>query len=337
VVVVAGVMEKISASLLTALGAGLFYLLLIDLGWRRAAWALTITYAFATSCWSVSSQALWQHGAAQLAIIAALLALSRLERRPTPAWFAAAGAAAGAAAAIRLSNLLFLAPLAAAVLLAYRRPRHILSFALAVGLPLGTVLGYNLWVFGRLTGAYSGGFDGSLASGLAGLLFSPARGLLVYTPVLVFALAGLWSIRRRLLVSPIYLSAGLFPLLLVLVTGKWKIWWGGHCYGPRLLADALPCLVLLIAPVWDSISAKRTVRVMFYSLLGASLLVQAVGAFCYPNSGWDEQPTAIGKSPERLWDWRDNPVARSFRAGPRLGPDPRWLPELRRNLFPGPG
>ncbi|HRS75382.1 MAG TPA: hypothetical protein P5282_10635, partial [Anaerolineaceae bacterium] len=99
---------------------------------------------------------------------------------------------------------------------------------------------------------------------------------------------------------------------------------------------ALPCLVLLIAPAWDDIIARRSVRLMFYSLLGASLLVQAAGAFCYPNSGWDEQPKPIGKSTERLWDWRDNPVARSLRAGPRLGPDPRRLPELRRNLFPGP-
>src|SRR5258706_3212170 len=72
----ARVMEKFSASFLAALSASLLYLLLRRRRKARTALLLTIAYAFGTTTWGISSQALWQHGMAELLIIGALLLLT---------------------------------------------------------------------------------------------------------------------------------------------------------------------------------------------------------------------------------------------------------------------
>src|SRR6185295_7589184 len=72
----ARVMEKLSASLLAALSAALLYLLLRRRAAAPIALVLTLAYAFGTTTWVVSSQALWQHGMAELLVIGALLVLT---------------------------------------------------------------------------------------------------------------------------------------------------------------------------------------------------------------------------------------------------------------------
>jgi hypothetical protein len=51
----------------------------------------------------------------------------------------------------------------------------------------------------------------------------------------------------------------------------------------------------------------------FWALFAWSAALQAVGAFCYTGQ-WNASPAAIDSSPQRLWDWRDNPVSRDLAA-----------------------
>ena len=55
-------MEKLSASFLAALSASLLYLVLRRRAKPSIALLLTLAYAFGTTTWVISSQALWQHG-----------------------------------------------------------------------------------------------------------------------------------------------------------------------------------------------------------------------------------------------------------------------------------
>jgi hypothetical protein len=66
---VARVMEKLAASLLAAASAALLYWLLRRRAAPAVAGLLTVAYAFGTTTWVISSQALWQHGLAQLLLI----------------------------------------------------------------------------------------------------------------------------------------------------------------------------------------------------------------------------------------------------------------------------
>ena len=69
--------ETLSAATITALSVVALFLALIqivDLGW---ALGLATVYALGTSSWSISSQALWQHGSSQLFIALVVLCLVR--------------------------------------------------------------------------------------------------------------------------------------------------------------------------------------------------------------------------------------------------------------------
>jgi hypothetical protein len=122
--------------------------------------------------------------------------------------------------------------------------------------------------------------------GLPGLLVSPSRGLLLFSPFLGFALWGAWLVWKgeawRLL-RPV---SAAFALLLIL-SSLWFDWWGGHSFGYRLIADLMPLLALLLLPALEKIDPQPSLRRAYYGLLIYSVGVQLLGAFAYNNDSWD--------------------------------------------------
>jgi hypothetical protein len=60
--------------------------------------------------------------------------------------------------------------------------------------------------------------------------------------------------------------------------------------------------------------AGHGLRIAAFCILGAiSISVQAVGVYCYPGGAWDAFPYPVDT--HRVWDWKDNPISRSFHAG----------------------
>ena len=107
---------------------------------------------------------------------------------------------------------------------------------------------YNHLVFGNVLGNYHfGGFDGFDLSRTAGLLVSPARGMLIYWPWTILIIGLIYFVYRHLSFNErliIYLC--LIPLVMtVLMLSCFWFWHGGPGYGPRLLIPAMPGLFLI--------------------------------------------------------------------------------------------
>jgi len=202
-------------------------------------------------------------------------------------------------------------------------------FLALAGVVTLAVLGYNLWAFGSVQGGYAEmnrthaqwhgvetAWSPDLLGGLGGLLVSPSRGLLVYSPVLVFALAGLLgALRRDALLR--HLAGGVGASMGLL--GAYTVWWGGHSFGPRLLTDLLPALVLGLVPAWPRTWRSGLLRGGFVAAFALSVGVQAVGAFFYPSPReveWNTSPVDVDGAHGRLWDWRDPQLLRLLRNGP---------------------
>jgi hypothetical protein len=317
-VVFARIAEKFAAAAIAAFSAVLLLLLLkrvTSVGW---AWCLTLVYALATETWSISSQAMWQHGPGELAIIGCFYGLKRwTEGRSRNGWLWLCGACAAAAFVIRPTNLVLLAGLFAALLLAkasLMQHVRILAVPFVVGLLLVT---YNFYVFQRLSGGYPvADLRGSMLAGLAGLFLSPGRGLLIYTPVALFALCAFLpsASGERHRHNALLVTAVVFIVLDALVISRWRIWWGGYCWGPRLLTELIPPLILLMA-IGAAVIDRPWPRRAFAALALYSMLLQGVGAFFYPNGHWDGIPEGVDSAHGRLWNWRDNPVARTVSGG----------------------
>jgi hypothetical protein len=303
---VAVVMEKISGALITSLSVGVFWLLARALGASRiCATTLTSAYAFGSEAWAISSQALWMHGPGVLFILLSILLSLKLAEVPTAKRALIVGLCCGITIAIRVNNVLFVGPLLCWILVKDRRS---FFWCMVPVLILGTlVAAYNYAMFGNPTGSYPNGFNEPLLKGLAGLLFSPARGLLIYFPIATFSIAGPFLATRT---RSIYVALSAFVLFSFILAGKWVAWYGGWCYGPRLLTETQPILLLFIIPAWGAITSNRLALIAFCFCLGWSVAIQAIGAF--RQSNWDFEPKDIDWARERLWNWTDNPVSRAI-------------------------
>jgi hypothetical protein len=301
-------LEKLTGTLVTALSVAVLFQALARVA--SPGWAVTIAavYALGTSSLSVSSQGLWQHGPSQLFV--ALLVLCLVRGLDDQRYLGRAGFAAAGAVLMRSTNVLLVLPVVAYLVLRHRRALP--AFALWALPPAAAIGLYDLLVF------HGGGIGSRHAEvptlafftqtpfleGVAGVLVSPGRGLLVYSPVLVFALAGavMLLVRGPALLRPLVIG----PALVTLAIGKWFMWWGGYSWGPRLLADTLPIACFLLSPVTPSLDRHRLLRGVFAVLAVVSVAAHALGAFVY-DGRWDAA-VDVDRGSAPLWWWRDGPL-----------------------------
>jgi hypothetical protein len=297
---------KIAASLFSALAAGLLYL---AVGRRRppvdATWA-AVALALGTTVWS-TSQALWQHPAAVLFLCWALLWIVRAQ--DDDAWAGRAGLPLALAFAARHADVALVAALGLGV--AARWPRRIPALVLWAAAPLALVGLYGWLSFGA---PWAHGFSDSRgrfgAGGLShlGLLVSPAKGLLVFTPAALVCLVGLlraWRSGERWLVGTLS-GAALAHFLLM---GAWTEWHGGQSWGPRMLTDAMPLLFFFLP---EGLALRPGLG---RALVIVSITVQALGAFAY-DYRWERLYQRADADGSEIWDVARSPIP--FHVGERV-------------------
>ncbi len=288
----------LSAGWITALSAAFVFLMLLRSGRQEhTAILFSLVYAFATCAWSVAGRAIWQHGPSLLLISIALWLLYSPSGRGVP-W---AGFFLGLAVCNRPINLLIALPLALFVLI--HRRRRALAFALLALIPASLLAWYSLSYYGRLESLGQGQtfVSGNPLAGLAGVLISPARGLLVFSPIFIFAFAGMARTLRDRRAEPIYKYLAAATVLFLLAMAGWKMWWGGWSFGYRLLIELVPLLILFLAIYWEAaMAASPWRRRAFTAALLFSLYANFLGAHYYP-SVFNGSPDNIDFHTGRLW------------------------------------
>ena len=304
----------LTASLLTALAAVFVFLAARCFVPAVPAVLIALAFGLGSCAWPVSSQALWQHPASTFSLsLAAWLLLRSESRALAAAW---CGAAFGMAVLCRPTTAV--AVVGAAAYLLWVDRRRCATFVLG-GLPFLVFLAaYNYHYFGHpfafgqsvvassialsKTGS-AGLWQSSWAQSLPGLLVSPARGLVWFSPVLVLGLvsaAAVWRNPRYRPLIPLQLGA----VAMILVAGKWFDWWGGLTWGYRSIVDATPYLALLLVPIVERVVASRPLRLVCGLLLIWSIAVQVIGAYSYSLTGWSDLWRDYDR-PEQasLWRW----------------------------------
>jgi hypothetical protein len=305
--VVIVVMERISAALVTALSATVLFVVLRRLTTQRWALALTLIYALGTSTWSISSQALWPHGLSELCLVG----LTAILLLPAPS--RAALLVGGLAVAVMLANrpqtAVFALP---ALLFVWQHHRRHVFWFVAVPLVGGVLLlAYNRAVFSGVTGGYGGlrHFSGPLFEGLFGLVLSPNRGLLIYTPIMLFAFWGAVQVWRISTAPPWlrWLTVGV--ALHILMHAKFDEWWAGYAYGPRYFTDALPALTIFLVYGLIPLCRAPGMRVVAAVLALYGIGIQAIGVYA-ADDRWNRDPVPLEVRPGRVWDWDDLQITR---------------------------
>ena len=281
---------------------------------------VALIFAFATSAWSTASRSLWQHSASMLMLALAL----NWQVRGRRAGFA--GASLAAAYAIRPTNAI---PLAFGAAVARIDPRaHVMPFLAGAACVGAVFTAANLHVYGAwLPPYYHASFFGAnqfFWEALGGQLLSPARGLFVYSPVLIGSLAGVAIKLRQRRFTALDLSLALTILVHWILISAVHNWWGGHSYGPRFFTDMLPYLVYFLIPlvawfrVTDGIQRAGTVG-LFAASIGVSVFMHGHGALSREAPYWNQRPLDIDYGQDRLWDWRRPPFLAGITFSPSKG------------------
>lgn len=321
-----GLMAAVTAALLTALSVVLaFWSARQRLSRARAA-LVAVALGAGTGYWSTVSQTLWQTESAVLGLSIAVLAFAAPDPHISGRAAAAVGIGLGLAGATRPQ----LAPIVAVLLVGTWARTSVRGAAAAIIIMVifvGAIAAYNMRSFGNPLGALplleaqnslihaSGETFRLSAEGFAGLLVSPSRGLLVFSPIVLVAVAGArqawfenWCGPLRWCVLAIAAQFALY--------GSYSVWWGGHTFGPRYMLDVLP-LAVPLAAAW--LTEKRLRPVLATATAAAlvwSIGIAATGAFCYPNDRWNIDPNDVDRNHARLWSWSDNQIWRCWKRGP---------------------
>lgn len=319
------VVAKLTASLLASL-AGLFAFLTARRFCGTAAAALVATgFALGTGMWPVASQTLWQHATAICSAMAAIWLWSAADR-PGIGRLLAIGLLLGWSLSARPQTAPMIAILAAGVLSPVSGGRRAAGL-LGLIAPIAVFVALNLYWFGDPQGGFPGVVrqNQSVHSvtsiwqwpwpGMAGLLLSPSRGLLIFSPIVLAALVALAArvepAHRSILRWTAAAAAAQF-----LIYSSFSVWWGGFTYGPRYCLDILPALVPAAAVGAARLAgASRTVRGVALAALAWSMLTAATGAFCFPHDNWNSDPESVDRSHARLWDVRDSQIPRCWSRG----------------------
>ncbi|MBN1903243.1 hypothetical protein JW926_18130 [Candidatus Sumerlaeota bacterium] len=201
-----------------------------------------------------------------------------------------------------------------------KRWMNIVWFAVGAALPLIFLGLYNHAHFGS---PFRSAFQGQSLNrirfpfeGLAGFLFSPAKGLFLFSPILILFPLGAFRIRNLGFQAPIALIG---IIAHILFWSCYADWWGGWGFGARYLAEITPFIIFINALTVKFILArfeKNWKKCLFVGFLILLLLLsfgnQIIGAFTWNgdyhaqfDKGWGDGKNWVWKAPfEPWWRWK---------------------------------
>ena len=287
---------------------------------ERPALAIAFVSVLGSSLISTLGTAFWSHNPAVLFISGVLWLLARVNSGKSDNLHPLA-----------LGTLLFLAFMCRASAVAFILPvfgylalRHRRDLLPVGGTALALLLLYLFWTY-RLTGAGIAAYysparlaveRSPLWVAIAGNLVSPSRGIFIFSPFLLVVLAGYLKYRKALWRQPmVWMCLVWFGSHLVVVA-RAASWWGGWAFGPRLLTDLWPGIIVLTAIWWAAVASDGRHRsawlwgAAYLSLaLPAILIHSGLGLFSQPASRWngfiDPLPQGVDDlTGSDLFNWR---------------------------------
>ncbi|MGQ9621760.1 MAG: hypothetical protein ACUVTX_12405, partial [Bacteroidales bacterium] len=191
----------------------------------------------------------------------------------------------------------------------------------------GIFVGYSWHYFGKWPPTYYSAsrlsFSKTCLIALAGHLVSPARGLLIYSPFILFILYLLWRYYRYVVHKRLLWTAIIAFFLHLITVSSFPHWWAGHSFGPRFMVGVLPWEFLLsiigihaMISSWQQQAFKSNYGLSILPaaerikmIIGALLLITSIfinwrGAYAHSTSLWNVLPVNVDQHPERIWDWR---------------------------------
>ena len=230
-------------------------------------------------------------------------------------WLFAAGLALGYSYFARPTNSLAIIFFSLYVLINHWRKITIyIAGLLIVLIPFGL---FNYHLYHHLISPYyepaqlNVGGNSFLGEALAANLVSPSRGLFVFSPVLIFSVAGIIILVRERRFTLLDGALVLIILSHYYIISSISTPYAGWSFGPRYFTDMIPFFIYFLVFFMQYLSEMKTgalkylFGVLFLLTTSASFFIHYKGA-THPDTffKWNGEPD-ITDHPEKYWDWHD--------------------------------
>lgn len=249
------------------LTVSLTYLLAIETGRRRWSAAFCALVAGLGTIVLVYAPTFLNHVASAAVLLLTLWSGLRYRATRRPAFLIVAAFCAAYSVLLNYTAAVINLPLLVYVLweACRARAKRAIALALLAGmLPLLVLAFYNWRCFDspfataysyylpppsiKYEGPQEAFLGGSFVQGIWGLLFGAARGIFVYTPVLLLAFPGLFlQLKQQEAVGETLVLVATFGLN-VLLFASYRYWFGGHSIGARHILPVIPLVAILVGP-----------------------------------------------------------------------------------------
>ena len=272
---------------------------------------VAILFWFGTSLSSTNATALWSHDFAVIFSLISIIIISRFSLGVSSIW-----------ESVPLSLSLFLGYLCRPTLSVFAALVMVFLFlknrnaSLVTGLCVLWMLSvFSLWSYSEfnsylpayyLPGRIPGGGDWLMA--IYGNLLSPARGLFVYSSfILIFVFYWLLNKQRMEFGLLFFIIGIIWPVAHLLIISRFPHWYGGWCFGSRLMTDALPGIFLMVLHMFPRRFGGSFYGFFVFLMVPAAILSIFIntGQGLYNRNTYDWSEVAnISENTRFLFDWR---------------------------------
>jgi hypothetical protein len=157
----------------------------------------------------------------------------------------------------------------------------------------------------------SGSSASSFLVGFHGNLLSPSKGIFIFNPFLILVCGVTLRFFNNIKTNAMFWLSILWVFLHIMAISYKSIWWGGHAYGPRLLTDIIPALILVTVILWREVLlnssllwTKRMIATGFLTLGILGVFINSYqGLYNIYTQAWNEFPDSDVYT-EYLFSWK---------------------------------
>jgi hypothetical protein len=301
-------LERFTAAWVGAACLALFFLIAVRIENVKTAAVVGMFLAVGSAMVTTVGHGLWQHGGVIFWCLSAFLMEVHFLGRHSARVSILQGISLAMMLACRPSAGIILAVMLAWIGLRSMKRGLFVAIGVAIGVLPWAIL-YEC-IYGTMVGPSQSqmawGNWGMSRESVLGVLISPARGLFVYQPWLLLGMLAPICKRTPTVCATQsakapsgWISCCTAAIVLqILLVANWKCWWGGACWGSRLLADIVPFAALVCLPPTRLLTQRRW-GIAVLVVLG---LLAAGSHFCILHD--------LSFSPgtrNSIWDWSQFP------------------------------
>lgn len=274
---------RVAAAFYSAVSVSLLYAILRKIDRKsKLLYPITTFFALGTSMWTISSRELWTHTLVVTILCTTILLLIQTELKVRS--FFIIGLLCGLIIATRQTTAVIAILIGLYVL--YKHKKYVIFYTLGALIPTIPLLIYNKIAFG---GILSSGYEARgdikwttpILEGLAGQLFTPGKGILIISPLLLLSFYAIFRVYRDKYFGAennlLYRFISPAVIIYILMYSKWYGWDGGSSFGYRFMTDVLPIMVILTYETLKNLKGKKLIPI--YLLIFYSVCVQANAVF----------------------------------------------------------